>query len=186
MATHAVFVVGKGRNAQFIFAQHSDGYPEYTQGSNGGGVPNKLLRARSEREFLRLLLEHTNSVDQENREYYEGKEVWDAIAHRFSYVFAFFDGRVWITMGQRWFNPLHRAAPPTSLPPTPVLRKGKLEGSLTISCGECNRQHSVTAKQLLNWSKRHKKTGSDLIAHYFENKGFVMKSRQGTLCWRCQ
>jgi hypothetical protein len=181
VSTSAIFFVGKGPKAEFLFGHSFDGYP---QDSNGSGVPKTLLRSSSEEQFMQEVATYINRVPKDH--HYESTTSW-AGARGTSYIYAFFDGHVWITQGHRWFNPFIRAKRPSSLPPPPITRKGKIEGQIEVKCGECNDIKTATVEQLLHVTHRATTRGDmvNLLVDYFWNKGWRKTRQQGWLCPRC-
>jgi hypothetical protein len=175
MGTKAAFFIGKGKKATFLFGVLSDGYP---MENDKNGVPQRLLTEKIERGFKDLLFGYSQTVPL-NEQVNDGVN-WQN-AGDFNYIYAFFDGNVWITRGKQWFNPFIRVKPPKSLPPPPIFQKGTVEGGITVTCGLCCRKKTITAEKLLACENK----GLLKLQLFFFRKGFELYRSRGWLCKKC-
>lgn len=172
--TKAAFYVGKGKDARGLGGVWSDGYPE---SEHKRGVPKAVLLSRSEARFEQEVRKFL--AEREERYKHDAPLRWG----RYDYVYAFFDGRVWISDGGLWFNPFIKVQPPKTPPPAPVTRLGSLTGSVKVECGGCYMSCEVNLSKppksmSQNWTLK------DILVH-FELQGYRQVKGRGWLCKDC-
>jgi len=187
MGYSAVFFVGKGSKAEFIFGQDHSVCLENVRDRR---VLRPILCATSESEFRQEVEKYSKSVRFEDHIFSPGKEreTWKDVAG-YSYVYSFFGGHAWVTDGGRWFNPFTRVKRLESFPPAPITHKGTIEGYFMATC-TCGCRERVTVEEFQRWVHTSGFNVSntfrgDLVQAYLYSKGFLCDERRGWQCRKC-